>query len=364
MIKRFNVGFLELSSLVYLIFAITPLFTMEINGDYWIYVIIFIIFVISYCTLLFLFTVLSKHWLMLSLLIHYLCIIYFVYNVSPYMSLYFFFSAFALPFLLKVTIKSLAFTLMLLTMISCLIITWFSEYDTALMLFVYYLVILMITISNFKRVETSKLKIKMNEKNAQINMLIAEQERTRIAQDLHDTLGHVFASISLKSELAAKLVTNKPDKAIEEMTAVNRISKDSLNKVRSIINDLKISSFKEEVDTVGYMLREANLTFEFSNAEYAEKLSTTRQSIMAMILREAINNIVKHAQATKIEGQIQLGDKELKLIIKDDGVGVDDVEQLELKSIQERVNILNGTLITYNDEGLCIEVLIPRSVEQ
>jgi two-component system sensor histidine kinase DesK len=364
MIKRLNIGLLELSSLVYLIFAIIPLFTMEMKGNYWLYVVIFIIFTLSYCIIIFLFAVLSKKWLTLSLAIHYLCIIYFVISVSPNMSLYFFFSAFALPYLLKVTIRSLAFKLMLLTMIACFIITWFIEYDIALMLLVYYLVILMITISNFKRVETSKLKLKMNEKNAQINMLIAEQERTRIAQDLHDTLGHVFASISLKSELAAKLVTNKPEKAIEEMTAVNHISKDALNKVRSIINDLKISSFKEEVDAVANMLREANLTFEFNNTEYAEKLSATRQSIMAMILREAINNVVKHAQATKIEGQLQLGDKELKLIIKDDGVGVDDVAQLELKSIQERVNILNGTLTTYNDEGLCIEVLIPRSVEQ
>jgi two-component system sensor histidine kinase DesK len=364
MIKRLNIGLLELSSLVYLIFAITPLFTMEMDGKYWLYVMIFIIFTLSYCIIIFLFAVLSKKWLTLSLAIHYLCIIYFVISVSPNMSLYFFFSAFALPYLLKVTIRSLAFKLMLLTMIACFIITWFIEYDIALMLLVYYLVILMITISNFKRVETSKLKLKMNEKNAQINMLIAEQERTRIAQDLHDTLGHVFASISLKSELAAKLVTNKPEKAIEEMTAVNHISKDALNKVRSIINDLKISSFKEEVDAVANMIREANLTFEFNNTEYAEKLSATRQSIMAMILREAINNVVKHAQATKIEGQLQLGDKELKLIIKDDGVGVDDVAQLELKSIQERVNILNGTLTTYNDEGLCIEVLIPRSVEQ
>ncbi|MDT3959682.1 sensor histidine kinase [Staphylococcus kloosii] len=364
MIKRLNIGLLELSSLVYLIFAITPLFTKEMDGKYWLYVVIFIIFTLSYCILIFLFAILSKKWLTLSLAIHYLCIIYFVISVSPNMSLYFFFSAFALPYLLKVTIRSLAFKLMLLTMMVCFIITWFIEYDIALMLVVYYLVILMITISNFKRVETSKLKLKMNEKNAQINMLIAEQERTRIAQDLHDTLGHVFASISLKSELAAKLVINKPDKAIEEMTAVNHISKEALDKVRSIINDLKISSFKDEVDAVANMLNEANLTFEFNNAKYAEKLSATRQSILAMILREAINNVVKHAQATKIKGQLKLTDDALKLIIQDNGVGVDDVKSLELKSIQERVNILNGTLATFNEEGLCIEVLIPRSVEQ
>lgn len=70
MIKRLNIGVVELSSLVYLLFAITPLFTMEIDGNYWLYVIIFIIFTISYCTLILLFAVLSKQWLMLLLVIH------------------------------------------------------------------------------------------------------------------------------------------------------------------------------------------------------------------------------------------------------------------------------------------------------
>lgn len=364
MTNRLNVTVLELSSLIYLIFAIIPLFTFENKGSYWLYVAVFVIFTICYCSLILLYKILSINLLIVLLAVHYMCIIYFVYSISPMMSLFFFFSAFALPFVLKVTMKSIAFILFILAMIGCLVVTWFINYETMLTLILYYIVILMITVGNFKRVETIRLKEKVNEKNAQINMLIAERERTRIAQDLHDTLGHMFASISLKSELASKLVDNKPEKAREEMQTVNNISKDALNKVRSIINDLKMSSFKDEVDSVSDMLSEANLKFEFSNAQYAEKLSETRQSVMAMILREAINNVVKHAQATKINGQLQISDNNLKLIIKDNGIGVKNVKDIELKSIEERVNILNGSLFTYNDDGFCIEVLIPRSVKQ
>ena len=59
---------------------------------------------------------------------------------------------------------------------------------------------------NFKTKKDGALKNEIEEKNKYINTLIAEQERQRIGQDLHDTLGHVFVSLSLKSELAYKLI--------------------------------------------------------------------------------------------------------------------------------------------------------------
>lgn len=76
------------------------------------------------------------------------------------------------------------------------------------------------------------------EKNRHINTLIAEQERHRIGQDLHDTLGHVFASLSLKSELAYKLIDTDVEKVKAELLAINKLSRESLNKVREIIDDV------------------------------------------------------------------------------------------------------------------------------
>ena len=94
-------------------------------------------------------------------------------------------------------------------------------------------------------------------------MLIAEQERNRIGQDLHDTLGHVFASLTLKSELAAKLIDTDKESAKKEMMAINQLSRETLNKVRSIVDDLKVQSFEEEVSSVETILRDANLKFIF-----------------------------------------------------------------------------------------------------
>ncbi len=88
------------------------------------------------------------------------------------------------------------------------------------------------------------------EKNRHINTLIAEQERHRIGQDLHDTFRHVFASLSLKSELAYKLIDTDVEKVKAELLAINKLSRESLNKVREIIDDVKLPSFIEEIDSI------------------------------------------------------------------------------------------------------------------
>ena len=65
----------------------------------------------------------------------------------------------------------------------------------------------------------------IEEKNRYINTLITEQERHRIGQDLHDTLGHVFTSLSLKSELAYKIIDSDTENAKAELLAINKLSR-------------------------------------------------------------------------------------------------------------------------------------------
>ena len=225
---------------------------------------------------------------------------------------------------------------------------------------VMHIAILLITVGNFKQSETIKMKNALEEKNKHINVLIAEQERNRIGQDLHDTLGHVFASLSIKSELAIKLIDSDSEKAKLQMIEVNNISKESLNKVRSIVNDLKIQSFEEEVASMETLLKNANLNFEFFNAELAKGISPAKQAILAMILREAINNVLKHAHATSVTGSLTETQNDITLTIIDNGIGMDDLKEHDLKSIKERVALMNGSIEIQSNHGLCISIKISR----
>ena len=175
--------------------------------------------------------------------------------------------------------------------------------------------------------------------------MIAEQERNRIGQDLHDTLGHVFASLSVKSELA-KLIDKDPIATKKEILNINEISKDTLEKVRHIIENLKVQTFEEEIQSIEQFLKDANIHFNFENIRGASSLNPTKQTILSMILREAVNNVIKHAEASEINGKIESYDNGIKLIISDNGIGLKQPSEVKLKSINDRVALLSGQLIS------------------
>lgn len=349
----------ELSSLIYLIFTFLAIFADK-RDSLLNHLIVCTIFTISYVTMILFYKHLSNSILYVLLVIHYLGIFYFVYNVNPMNSLFFFFSAFALPFMFNVKILSKEFITFLISMITCLILTYIFNSTYVVLLSAFYLVILIVAVGNFKNRDERIMKAKLEEKNKYINVLIAQQERNRISQDLHDTLGHVFASLTLKSELATKLIDNQPEAAKNEMLAINVLSREALNKVRFIIDDLKIQSFEDEALSVESILHDAHLNFIFNNKGTAKSLNPAEQSILSMIFREAINNIIKHAHATEVIEELEELDHQLILKIKDNGAGIDNEDASNLKSIKERVDYLNGKVTVHSNNGTLIIIDIPR----
>ncbi|MTW37642.1 histidine kinase, partial [Streptococcus pneumoniae] len=99
------------------------------------------------------------------------------------------------------------------------------------------------------------LKEAQVKQNAQINLLLAENERNRIGQDLHDSLGHTFAMLSVKTDLALQLFQMEAYPQVEkELKEIHQISKDSMNEVRTIVENLKSRTLTSELETVKKML--------------------------------------------------------------------------------------------------------------
>lgn len=358
--RDFRLRMGEFSSLIYLIFPILGLFYSNHNFNMTIYILVLSIFIISYVVLVIFHTKCPKKYLFICLIIHYICIFYFVYAYEPLISMFFFYSAFALPFIFKVGIKSKEFIIFIATMLVCVLITYFQHNDEVITLVIYYIVILMIGLGNFQVRKDRIIRKELEEKNKYINILIAEQERNRIGQDLHDTLGHVFASLTLKSELATKLIDTDNEAAKKEMLAINMLSRETLNKVRSIIDDLKLQSFEDEISSVQSILHDANLNFNFKNKSAARSLNPAKQSILSMILKEAINNVIKHAQATEVVGELIDDQQNLTLVIHDNGIGMKWKTAEDLTSIKERAEYLHGEVTIQSNDGTTVIVTVPR----
>ncbi|KJQ77900.1 sensor histidine kinase [Streptococcus infantis] len=187
------------------------------------------------------------------------------------------------------------------------------------------------------------LKEAQAKQNAQINLLLAENERSRIGQDLHDSLGHTFAMLSVKTDLALQLFQMQAYPQVEkELKEIHQISKDSMNEVRTIVENLKSRTLASELETVKKMLEIAGIEVQIEN--HLDKASLTQdvESTAAMILLELATNIIKHARAKKAYLKLERTDQELLLTVRDDGKGFAAVKGNELHTVRDRAAAFSG----------------------
>ena len=187
------------------------------------------------------------------------------------------------------------------------------------------------------------LKESQAKQNAQINLLLAENERSRIGQDLHDSLGHTFAMLSVKTDLALQLFQMEAYPQVEkELKEIHQISKDSMNEVRTIVENLKSRTLTSELETVKKMLEIAGIEVETDNQLDTASLTQELESTASMILLELVTNIIKHAKASKAYLKLERTEKELILTVSDDGCGFASLKGDELHTVQNRVLPFSG----------------------
>ncbi|ETD96752.1 histidine kinase [Streptococcus mitis 21/39] len=187
------------------------------------------------------------------------------------------------------------------------------------------------------------LKEAQAKQNAQINLLLAENERSRIGQDLHDNLGHTFAMLSVKTDLALQLFQMEAYPQVEkELKEIHQISKDSMNEVRTIVENLKSRTLASELETVKKMLEIAGIEVQVENQLDKASLTQDVESTASMILLELVTNIIKHAQASKAYLKLERTEKELILTVSDDGCGFAPIKGDEFHTVRDRVLPFSG----------------------
>ena len=185
---------------------------------------------------------------------------------------------------------------------------------------------------------------KMEEANRTINILSAENERNRIGRDLHDTLGHTFVMMSLKTELALKQMDKEQyEAARKNLEELNQISRDSMYEVREIVNKLKYRTVAEELLELERLFDLSDIVLTVDSSLDLDSLSPVSQSTLSMVLRELANNVIKHSQAESCQIRLRR-DHGIVLEFEDDGCGFKEVTGQELHSIRERLSLVDGDL--------------------
>lgn len=191
----------------------------------------------------------------------------------------------------------------------------------------------------------------------QIEHLAKVAERERIARDLHDVLGHTLSVVVLKAELAGKLMDRDPARARHEISEVEHIARKALTEVREAIRGYRAEGLAAEIARARKTLDSAGVTLEFGDTP--PQLPPAEETVVSLIVREAVTNIVRHAQASRCRLAFQNTGNGAVLVVEDNGRGGIRSEGNGLRGMRERVESLGGQLLIDSVQGTRLVVQLP-----
>ncbi len=191
-----------------------------------------------------------------------------------------------------------------------------------------------------------------------------EEERRRLRRDLHDGLGPALASHTIKIGTARLLIDSDPQTAQQILDELETSLATSFSDIRRLVYNLRPPSLDQLgfVPALNDFLQQCNGETQFTLIAPDEMPQMLAAVEVAgyRIVQEAVNNVIRHAQAHHCRIQIRHNGM-LEIYIHDDGIGlpVDLNYGVGLTSMSERAEELGGTFTIRSDEGTCVDVRIP-----
>lgn len=184
--------------------------------------------------------------------------------------------------------------------------------------------------------------------------LAVVEERERVARDVHDVLGHSLTVVTVKAELAERLLAIDPERARAELADIQILSRQALAEVRATVGGLRVANLSEELAAARGALAGAGIDPDVPTDSAV--VDPRHRTVLAWVLREAVTNVVRHSDADACT--VTLGPS--RLTVADDGRGMEArPEGNGLRGLRERVTAAGGTLTIRTPEagyGTVLEV--------
>lgn len=225
-------------------------------------------------------------------------------------------------------------------------------------------------LSNTFFAERNRALAKLRLAQDEIEHLAKVAERERIARDLHDVLGHTLSLIIVKSTLVGKLLdktgshdTFDPQRAKNEVADIEKVSREAMAEIRSTLRGYNTYKLGEEFRRAKATLNSAGVAVESQTAEV--NLSPAQESVVALIMREAVTNVVRHAHAHNCRLLLGTNNGSCVLEIHDDGRAAFPrgfhVEGNGLRGMRERIEALGGRMTRHSASGTLLHFEFPIS---
>jgi two-component system sensor histidine kinase DesK len=203
--------------------------------------------------------------------------------------------------------------------------------------------------------------------HARIEQLAVEAERERFARDLHDLLGHSLSVITLKAELAGRLLPDRPQEARRHVNELESVAREALGEVRETVSGYRRPTLAGELAGARMALDAAGIELRLERAE--ARLPGDVEALLAWTVREGTTNVIRHSGARRCEIAItpagENGSRVARAQIVDDGRGAvaggEGGPGNGLDGLRQRAAQLDGELdaAPLPDGGFRLRVTVP-----
>jgi len=185
-----------------------------------------------------------------------------------------------------------------------------------------------------------------------------EEERRRVAREIHDGPAQAMANIVMRADYCTRLYRIDPEKVVEELAALQQLVRSCLDEVRKIIFDLRPMAL-DDLGLVPALKRflkqyeeQYGLAVEMVFFGQSERLAPPIEVSLFRVVQEALNNVRKHAQASRVLVKVEVTPGRVNLLVRDNGRGFDVESVLNgeerrgygLTGMRERIALLRGQI--------------------
>jgi two-component system sensor histidine kinase DesK len=228
--------------------------------------------------------------------------------------------------------------------------------------------VVLLPISTYNKNKEDKLHGQLEVANKRISELVKQEERQRIARDLHDTLGQKLSLIGLKSDLASKLITKNTKQARLEIKDVQQTARTALKEVREMVTKMRGTKLQDEMFRVKQILNAAQIDFNLVGETRLVNTSLIAENVVSMCIKEAVTNVVRHSGATACSITIEPSKTMLIVQVQDNGKGIDVSKDSYigngLLGMKERLEFVNGSMEINSHQGTIITLKVPNNTKQ
>lgn len=214
-------------------------------------------------------------------------------------------------------------------------------------------------------VAEQKARLDAERLSKEVEDLATELERTRIAREIHDSLGHTLTSLNIQLDVARKFAERDQKRSHEALETAKQLASQSLTDVRTAIQSIRHGNFdlKEAVNSLAKQMQQAQ-TLEIGVDITAQDISSAVGYQLFRIIQECLTNVMKHAEASKVSVLLRHDGKKIELHVSDNGKGLSPQSKsggFGIKGMQERVESMHGTVEIQSQpgQGTSLQVVIP-----